>query len=351
VSTGNSERQTPSLGKIKRKAVDVGKLIETSTIGGNEMPLIVTPAIDGVDLADWAANNRAELDGYFDRHGAILFRGFALNSAEDFEGVASGIVPDLFAEYGDLPPEGTNERIYHSTPYPADKTILFHSESSHLPTWPLRQFFFCIQPAETQGETPLVDNRRVVEELDADIVREFEEKGLLYVRNFSPGIDVSWQDFFKTDDRAEVERTCGAEGMACEWKDGDSLRISQRGPGVTHHPRTGEKIWFNQVQLHHVSCLDPGTRDSLRQLFAEEDMPRNVYYGDGSVIPDATVDRISEVFEQLCVELPWQKSDLIALDNMFVQHARRPFTGERKILVAMGQMIRASDLEDAGVTA
>ena len=61
MSTGNSERQTPSLGKIKRKAVDVGKLIETSTIGGNEMPLIVTPAIDGVDLADWAANNRAEL--------------------------------------------------------------------------------------------------------------------------------------------------------------------------------------------------------------------------------------------------------------------------------------------------
>jgi alpha-ketoglutarate-dependent taurine dioxygenase len=139
--------------------------------------------------------------------------------------------------------------------------------------------------------------------------------------------------------------------MACEWKDGDSLRISQRGPGVTRHPRTGEKIWFNQVQLHHVSCLDAGTRDSLRQLFAEEDMPRNVYFGDGSVIPDATVDRISETFERLCVELPWEKADLIALDNMLVQHARRPFGGERKILVAMGQMVRASDLEDAGIPA
>jgi len=139
--------------------------------------------------------------------------------------------------------------------------------------------------------------------------------------------------------------------MQCEWKEGDSLRISQVGPGVTHHPRTGEKIWFNQVQLHHVSSLDPETRESLRLLFSEEDLPRNVYFGDGSVIPDATVDRIGEVFEQLCVELPWQKGDLIALDNMFVQHARRPFVGERKILVAMGQMVRASDLEEQSVTA
>jgi hypothetical protein len=86
-------------------------------------------------------------------------------------------------------------------------------------------------------------------------------------------------------------------------------------------------------------------------LFAEEDMPRNVYYGDGSVIPDETVARISEVFEELCVELPWQKGDLIALDNMLVQHARRPFGGERKILVAMGQMVTEDDLDKAPVPA
>jgi alpha-ketoglutarate-dependent taurine dioxygenase len=351
VSIGNSDRQAPSLGKIRRKAVDVERLIETKTIGDNQMPLIVTPAVDGVSLAEWVADHRDELDGYFDKHGAVLFRGFDMKNAADFEAVASGIVPDLFAEYGDLPPEGASERIYHSTPYPADKMILFHSESSHLPKWPLRQFFFCIQPADEQGETPLLDNRRVVEGLEPEIVKDFEEKGLLYVRNFSPGIDVSWQDFFKTEDRAEVERMCAAEGMQCEWKDGDSLRISQRGPGVTRHPRTGEKIWFNQVQLHHVSCLDPETRESLRSLFAEEDLPRNVYYGDGSVIPDEVVDRISAVFEELCVELPWEKGDLIALDNMLVQHARRPFKGERKILVAMGEMVRESDLQETGVPA
>ncbi len=128
MSIGQGDRQTPGIGQIRRKAVDVTRLVETMTIDGNSMPLVITPAVEGVDLAEWVSNNREELDGYFDRHGAILFRGFALNDASDFEKVASGIVPDLFAEYGDLPPEGTSERIYHSTPYPADKMILFHSQ-------------------------------------------------------------------------------------------------------------------------------------------------------------------------------------------------------------------------------
>jgi hypothetical protein len=32
------------------------------------------------------------------------------------------------------------------------------------------------------------------------------------------------------------------------------------------------------------------------------------------------------------------------LDNMLVAHARKPYRGPRKIVVAMGEMIRASDL-------
>jgi alpha-ketoglutarate-dependent taurine dioxygenase len=259
--------------------------------------------------------------------------------------VAASIASDLFAEYGDLPPEETSERIYHSTPYPADKMILFHNESSHLPKWPLRQFFFCVQPAPDRGQTPLLDCRLVAERLDPELLETFERKGLVYVRNFSPGLDVPWQEFFKTEDQAEVERACADEGMECEWREGDSLRIKQASPAVVSHPRTGEKLFFNQVQLHHTYCLDPETRDSLRQLFSEEDMPRNVYFGDGSVIPDEVMEQIGDLYEELCVEFPWQSGDLIAVDNMIVAHARRPFSGPRKILVAMGEMVRASDLD------
>jgi alpha-ketoglutarate-dependent taurine dioxygenase len=335
-------RKGPGLGSARRQAVDTTRVVETSTIEGTEgLPLMVKPAGTGVDLPEWASNNRETIDGYLDQHGAILFRGFGLDGASDFEAVASAVVPDLFAEYGDLPPESTSERIYHSTPYPADKMILFHNESSHLPTWPMRQFFFCVIPSEKGGTTPLLDGRRVYQALEPSIRDEFEQKGLTYIRNFIPGLDVSWQDFFKTEDRAEVEQACAEGGMTCEWTDNGGLRISQTGPAVITHPRTGEKVWFNQIQLHHPSALDDETRASLEQLVSRNDMPRNVRLGDGSEISDETMNKIGDLYEELCVEFPWDAGDMIVVDNMIVQHARRPFEGERKILVAMGRMMDA----------
>ena len=163
-----------------------------------------------------------------------------------------------------------------------------------------------------------------------------------YVRNFSEGIDVPWTDFFHTDDRGEVERICEKAGMSCEWTD-NGLRVRQVTKAVRTHPRTGAQIFFNQVQLHHVSCLDEETRTALRNLFADEDLPRNVYFGDGTPIPDETIARIGEIYEELCVEFPWQRGDLVAVDNMIVSHARRPYDGERKHLVAMGAMVNDAD--------
>jgi hypothetical protein len=333
---------------MRRKAVQTTQLVQEQFLPGHDgkLPLIITPAVENVDLAAWCASNQDTIEAHLDRYGAILFRGFDLQSAPDFEAVAASIASDLFAEYGDLPPEEASERIYHSTPYPPDKMILFHNESSHLSSWPLRQFFFCVKPSEAQGETPLLDCRAVCDALDPEILEEFERKDLVYVRNFSEGIDVPWQEFFHTDDQAVVEKTCADAGMGCQWTE-QGLRISQAAKAVRTHPRTGERIFFNQVQLHHVSCLDEETRTALRQLFDDEDLPRNVYFGDGTPIPDEVIERIGQVYEELCVETPWQKGDLIALDNMLVAHARRPFVGQRKILVAMGNMVRASDLAAA----
>jgi alpha-ketoglutarate-dependent taurine dioxygenase len=347
MSTESTEStETGGIRGMRRRQVATTRLIETEFLPGHEerTPLIVRPAVENVDLAEWCAANREELNGFLDKYGAVVFKGFGMRTAADFERTAAGISPELFAEYGDLPQESTTERIYHSTPYPEDKMILFHNESSHLPQWPLRQFFFCVIPAADRGETPLLDCRRVYDALDPELRQEFSEKGLMYVRNFSEGIDVPWQEFFHTTDQAEVERVCSEAGMGCEWTSNGGLRISQVSPAVAVHPRTGEKAFFNQIQLHHVSCLDEETRSALRQLFAEEDMPRNVYFGDGTPIPDEVVAGIGELYEELCVEPPWAAGDMIVLDNMIVAHARRPFSGERKILVAMAEMVDAKQL-------
>jgi alpha-ketoglutarate-dependent taurine dioxygenase len=333
-----------SLKDFKRKAVDLSQAtINTSTLG-SKLPLVVTPAVENFDLADWAKNNRDFINTKLLDHGAILFRGFNLESPADFERVAGSICSELYAEYGDLPREGVAGKIYKSTPYPADKMILYHNESSHMSRWPQKINFYCVQPAEQGGATPVADCRAVARRMDAKILQRFEEKGLLYVRNFSPGLDVSWQQFFHTDDRREVEASCTQAGMTCEWTGNDGLRVGQLCQAVTRHPKSGEKIFFNQVQLHHVYCLDPAVRDSLLSIFTREELPRHVYYGDGSEIEDSVMEHVGQVYEQCAVRFQWQKGDMITLDNMLVCHARDPHVGARKICVAMGEMITAKEV-------
>ena len=36
------------------------------------------------------------------------------------------------------------------------------------------------------------------------------------------------------------------------------------------------------------------------------------------------------------VTFPWRRGDVLLLDNMLTAHGRRPFTGDRRVLVAMG---------------
>jgi alpha-ketoglutarate-dependent taurine dioxygenase len=300
--------------------------------------LVIEPALPGIQLADWAAANRNVVEEELLRHGAILFRGFGLATAGDFERAATALCPELFGEYGDLPREGAGGRIYGATPYPPDLPILFHNEGSHLPRWPRKQFFCCLQPSAAGGETPLLDCREVCRRLDATILDRFALKGLLYVRNFIPGVDVSWKDFFHTDDRRTVEETCAREGMVAQWNDQGILRISRHAPAVLLHPATGERIFFNQVQLHHPYCLPPGVREALVSMFSADDLPRLVCYGDGSPIEDEVMARLDALYWETCVSFPWQQGDLIMLDNMLVAHARKPYTGPRKIVVALGEM-------------
>lgn len=349
-SAEDAMREQPrvaGLREIQRRPIPLSpaNMVETGYLQpGQTLPLLVQPAAPDVDLADWARNNRDLIRAHLLKHGAILFRGFDLASPSEFEAVATAISSELFGEYGDLPREGITGKIYGSTPYPSDRAILFHNESSHMHRWPLTISFCCVQAPSEGGATPLVDCREVCRRLDPEILERFEEHGLMYVRNFSKGLDVSWQDFFGTDDRAMVEQACAQAGMTCEWTARNALRIRTVCPAVTRHPRTGEKVFFNQLQLHHIFCLEPAVRDSLRSLFKEEDLPRQVYYGDGSPIETNVIQHVREVYEQFAIRFTWQAGDMVTVDNMLTAHGRDPYQGARKIVVAMGDMIDRNDL-------
>ncbi len=341
------------LGKfLKRGAAPVAKVrpapVRESLIAAPQpFPLLVEPNEPQLDLIEWIKNNRPLIEEKLATHAGILFRGFELDGIQGFEAFAEAIQPGLYGQYGDLPKKEGGKNTYRSTPYPERKMILFHNESSHQDRWPRKQMFYCEVAAPVGGATPVVDCRLMYEKLPADLRDKFESKGLLYVRTFTDNLDVSWQHFFKTEDRAEVEARCRAGGIEWRWLENNELQTRTPGPAIIRHPITGAKSFFNQVQLHHIYWLEPDVREDLLSMFGPERMPRHVYYGDGTPIEDEVMQRIGDLYEECAVRFDWQKGDAILLDNMLVAHARDPFEGPRKIVVAMGDMYDHSSLERA----
>lgn len=73
-------------------------------------------------------------------------------------------------------------------------------------------------------------------------------------------------------------------------------------------------------------------------VFAEEDWPRHCYYGDGTPIRDEDMQALLEVYAGLEERFEWQSGDVMLLDNLLMAHGRDAYSGERKLLVAMGDM-------------
>jgi alpha-ketoglutarate-dependent taurine dioxygenase len=333
--------------RAKREEINLAQITLTSASylkEGQALPLVIQPTISGVNLASWAANNQEYLRKELAAHGGILFHNFSVDSPAKFEEFARAISTELFDEYGDLPRENRGAKVYGSTPYPSDKSILFHNESSHMYRWPMKIWFYCVKAAEKGGATPILDCRQAYEMLDRSIIKRMTEKKLLYVRNFIDGLDVNWRQFFQTSDKEQVEQYCRKMSIDFEWKGENHLTTRQLCPAVVRHPFTGDLLFFNQVQLHHIRCLDPAVRESMLSMFRQEDLPRNVYYGDGTPIEDAVMDEISNLYEQIAVRFQWHAGDIVMLDNMRVAHARDPFEGTRKILVAMAELTSQENL-------
>ncbi|PSB01757.1 non-ribosomal peptide synthetase [Merismopedia glauca] len=326
---------------VKPQAVSFNpdRLVKFELLPSDErLPLVFQPQIDDLDLAEWAKNNRELIQTKLLENGGILFRNFGNKTAADFENFAQSVCPQLFGEYGDLPRETVSNKVYSSTPYPNRKTILFHNESSHLHRYPMKIWFGCIQPAASGGETPIIDCRQVYRSLNPQLRQIFAEKHLLYVRNYTEGLDVSWQNFFQTEDPAVVETYCRQNQVEFEWHE-HGLRTREIRPAISRHPQTKEMVFFNQIFLHHSSCLDPEVRESLLCVFGEDSFPRQVYFGDGSAIADEIVEEISAIYRENSISFSWQKGDILMLDNMLAAHSRSPYTGSRKIVVSMGDIV------------
>lgn len=87
--------------------------------------------------------------------------------------------------------------------------------------------------------------------------------------------------------------------------------------------------------MFHVSNMPPALARALLDEVSEQGLPRNAYYGDGSPIEAEVLDTIRAAYREETRAFAWERGDVLMLDNFISVHGREPYTGERKVLVAM----------------
>ncbi len=332
--------ERPTLGKIKRRSRKPSNLRESSVRrfffdAENPLPLVFQAEYPGMDLGVWLRENQSRVRRELEQYGAVLFRNFAIaNSAEFNEAVKGWQAPLLEYNFGSTPRTNLKSGIYTSTEYPADQEIVMHNEVAYSKSYPSYLWFYCNIAAEEGGCTPLADSRKIYEMLDPELVAEFEARKIIYCRNYVEGIDVPWRSVFRTDSKEGVAEYCERNDIEYEWVSEEHLRTKELCEAVIKHPSTGEKVWFNQAHLFHPSNLSEELAAQLATI-PEENLPRNVYWGDGGSIDPALLQKVRDAYIKAKVRFPWQVGDMLLVDNVLASHGRDSYRGKRKILVSM----------------
>lgn len=316
------------------------------------LPVFVEPADPALASAraasvDWLETALPTLEDALPIFGAICLRGFPVRDSADFAALVGHFHNDPLGYSG-----GAAQRtrvsgtVFETTKVAPHIKVTLHQEMAYLPRYPRQIAFYCRKPADTGGQTILSDMRKVVRSIDPAFHAELKHRGLIHVRNFraasspdDPAFLTShktWMATFDTDDPRKAEADCDAMGLEHDWLDDGSFSVTYRSSGFARHPRTGEELWFNQLQsearrfvlgAEYDAYVDyyRGRRPAVEMRFAD----------DGTLIDPEHIVALMPAFDTHMTSFAWRAGDVMLVDNIYTAHGRNPFTGSRDVQVAL----------------
>mmetsp|Transcript_4715 Transcript_4715/g.9523 ORF Transcript_4715/g.9523 Transcript_4715/m.9523 type:complete len:330 (-) Transcript_4715:2151-3140(-) len=327
------------MGLVREFCLEQGK-----KFGERRFPLALElhDALSATEWCDWVVTNRERLlTEELPRHGAILFRGFfrhpeCLSDANSFNAFVEAMGVENFPYVGGnaVRTKVVGERIFTANESPPDRIIPFHHELAQTPSYPSKLLFFCEYPAASGGETPILLSDVVYRELQnkhPDFVGKLEKLGVLYARimvehdRAESAIGRGWKSTFNVTNKEDLEIRLRNDGCSWEWLDDNRLRhVSPCLPAIKTLPTTGTKVFFNQIYAAYFGWQD--------EFNSAESC---VTFGDGEPFPKVVMQDLRDIMESNCVAFPWQQGDILLIDNYIAYHARRTFTGRRRVLASL----------------
>jgi len=289
-------------------------------------PLLRVDASD--DAARWAAEHRDALRAAVVEHGSLLVRGLRLRDVAEIEAVFRRLGSLMTEKEAFAARRRYSDGLYSSSKWPPNQPMCLHHELSYALEFPSLMLFACLIAPTDGGATPVADSPTVLHALPTELIERFERVGWLLIG---------------TDDRRAVESYCRANAIKFEWQPDGALRTWQRRSAVVHHPRTGQRCWFNQIAFLNEWTIDPEVREYLVDIYGEDGLPFNTRFGNGDAIGADIVQLINEVYEGNTARERWHGGDLMLVDNVRTAHGRECFEGPRDVLVAMADAVHLVD--------
>lgn len=306
------------------------------------------------EVLGWLREHNPMLIADRDRYGAVLLRGFAaLDSPERFADLLDVVARELM-DYvgGSAPREVVYKRVTTASGLPGTYSLALHQEMAYQASRPDALALFCHTPPDEEGETPVADARTVTSRIDPAVRDRFERSGV-GVRRYLPSpaqggpnrVPRPWSHVFGTSDHADVERIAKEKEWKVQWGADDSMLLWQQLlPAFKTHPRTGERVWANQVHYHMPECMlrwalrDGRTEEADRfrkQMVESPDTLDHCFHDDQTRVSGDHAEHIWDVLVQSEIPVHWHRGDVMLLDNVLAMHGRRRFRGQRRILVGM----------------
>jgi alpha-ketoglutarate-dependent taurine dioxygenase len=348
----------------------------------NNFPLVISPNKDNSleFLTAFLKHNRVWVEKQMLTFGAILFRGFDIQTASHVETAIRSFEPNLNNQYRGTSPRNAldgSDYIFSAAEVPSHYPIAQHLEMAFLPAPPRRLFFSALQaPQAIGGETALADFRKVYRDLPKNLRTKLQRKKLLYTRTLHKnGVrfteDVasmkSWKDVFGTANKTEVERMARSEDMHMRWegRNNDTFVSEFVSEPFQLHPITKEPVWFNHAQVFSwtsfpaelffafkrtrewrflVRAIGVGLKSLVWYGLFRKKMALDVSFGDGTPISIREMHQIRKAVHQNMVFNRWQKGDIVFIDNFSTSHGRQPtYDKGRKVVVAWSDPLKKAN--------
>jgi alpha-ketoglutarate-dependent taurine dioxygenase len=286
------------------------------------------------ELSIFVSQNKDYLKNRIHEHGAVLLRGWNVDVTQFSKSsrVLGDLIPDISCSAG--PRTELAQGVHTANEAPPCELIPFHHEMAQCSSPPKYVLFHCDIAPVSGGATPIIHSWRLAEKLKSSypqVADKLRQRKIRYVRELPPDTDMtsplgkSWKDTFGVQSQEDVERVLCAQGFDWEWLRRNWLRII--GPVVPIFVRqNGRDTLFTAAESVFLSKVCPN-----RPL-------KSFIYGDGSPLDSQTKEAfllLGKFAFEHSVHAPWEKGDVLILDNATVMHARDSFVPPRRILVAM----------------